>query len=292
MINGIYAATLSVLDKNLALNSEKTIKYAENLIEKGCHGVVFFGSTGQSQLISLSEKIQLINLLPKSNYRDKFIIGTGLNSLVDNINLIKIAKSNGFNKFLIMPPAYYKYSDDDVINFYSRIIDEINECKIILYNFEKLSGYKFSIDCVEELVKKFPSQIVGVKDSSYNLYENLKIKNFLIFPGSEAKLLKGLEKGSSGVISAVTNSTHFLARKVFDDFENKIPQTKNDQLIGVRETFDGYNLISALHSFHSIKDENYKNILPPLTLLSEQKLKELIEKLNKLKFISEKNLAA
>ena len=124
------------------------------------------------------------------------------------------------------------------------------------------------------------------------MYENLKIKNFLIFPGSEAKLLKGLEKGSSGVISAVTNSTHFLARKVFDDFENKIPQTKNDQLIGVRETFDGYNLISALHSFHSIKDENYKNILPPLTLLSEEKQKELIKKLNELKFTSEKNLAA
>ena len=80
--------------------------------------------------------------------------------------------------------------------------------------------------------------------------------------------------------------------KLISDFENKITQTKNDQLIGVRETFDGYNLISALHSFHSIKDENYKNILPPLTLLSEQKLKELIEKLNKLKFISKKNLAA
>jgi len=141
-------------------------------------------------------------------------------------------------------------------------------------------------------VESFPKNIIGVKDSSYNLYENLKIKNFLIFPGSEAKLLKGLEKGSSGVISAVTNSTHSLARKVFDDFENKMPQTKNDQLISVRETFDGYNLISALHSFHSIKDENYKNILPPLTLLSERKLRELIEKLNKLKFISEKNLAA
>jgi len=79
---------------------------------------------------------------------------------------------------------------------------------------------------------------------------------------------------------------------IYDDFENKMPQTKNDQLIGVRETFDGYNLISALHSFHSIKDENYKNVLPPLTLLSEQKLKELIEKLNKLKFNIEKNLAA
>jgi 4-hydroxy-tetrahydrodipicolinate synthase len=131
-----------------------------------------------------------------------------------------------------------------------------------------------------------------VKDSSYNLYENLKIKDFLVFPGSEAKLLKGLEKGSSGVISACTNTTHSLARKVFDDFENKKSQTKNELLKQVRQTFDGYNLISALHSYHSIKDENYKNILPPLTLLNEEKKKELIDKLNKLKFNSEKNLAA
>ena len=114
----------------------------------------------------------------------------------------------------------------------------------------------------------------------------------MVFPGSEAKLLKGLEHGCAGCISAVTNVTHSLARKVFDDFENQIPQTKNEQLKKVRETFDSYNLISALHSYHSIKDENYKNILPPLTLLSEEKQKELIEKLSKLKFNSKKNLAA
>ena len=60
-IKGIYAASLSILDENLALNIEKTIKHAENLINSGCHGVAMFGSTGQSQLISVSEKIQLIN---------------------------------------------------------------------------------------------------------------------------------------------------------------------------------------------------------------------------------------
>ena len=69
-IKGIFAATLSVLDKNLALDIKNTIKHAENVIEMGCHGVVF-GSTGQSQLVSLSEKIQLINNLPKSKYKDK-----------------------------------------------------------------------------------------------------------------------------------------------------------------------------------------------------------------------------
>ena len=290
---GVYAASLSVLNKDLTLNVEATISHAENLIKKGLHGCFFFGSTGMSQLISKNEKMELISKISTHKQRKHFYLGTGCNSLNENIELIKYASEFNFNTILLMPSAYYVgNSDEGVFEFYKKIISACPKIKIVIYNFQKLSGYIFSIDAITKLVKSFPKNIIGVKDSSYNLYENLKIKNFLIFPGSEAKLLKGLEKGSSGVISAVTNSTHFLARKVFDDFENKIPQTKNDQLIGVRETFDGYNLISALHSFHSIKDENYKNILPPLTLLSEQKLKELIEKLNKLKFISEKNLAA
>ena len=290
---GVYAASLSVLNKDLTLNVEATISHAENLIKNGLHGCFFFGSTGMSQLISKNEKMELISKISSHKQRKHFYLGTGCNSLNENIELIKYASEFNFNTILLMPSAYYVgNSDEGVFEFYKKIILACPKIKIVIYNFQKLSGYIFSIDAITKLVKSFPKNIIGVKDSSYNLYENLKIKNFLIFPGSEAKLLKGLEKGSSGVISAVTNSTHFLARKVFDDFENKIPQTKNDQLIGVRETFDGYNLISALHSFHSIKDENYKNILPPLTLLSEQKLKELIEKLNKLKFISEKNLAA
>lgn len=290
---GVYAASLSVLNKDLTLNVEATISHAENLIKNGLHGCFFFGSTGMSQLISKNEKMELISKISTHKQRKHFYLGTGCNSLNENIELIKYASEFNFNTILLMPSAYYVgNSDEGVFEFYKKIISACPKIKIVIYNFQKLSGYIFSIDAITKLVKSFPKNIIGVKDSSYNLYENLKIKNFLIFPGSEAKLLKGLEKGSSGVISAVTNSTHFLARKVFDDFENKIPQTKNDQLIGVRETFDGYNLISALHSFHSIKDENYKNILPPLTLLSEQKLKELIEKLNKLKFISEKNLAA
>ena len=283
-IKGIYAAGLSVLDNNLALDIKNTIKHAENVIDMGCHGVVFFGSTGQSQLISLSEKIQLINELPNSKYKTKFIIGTGLNSLIDTINLIKISKSMGFNNFLIMPPAYYKYSDEEVINFYSKIINEINDCKIILYNFEKLSGYKFSVQCVENLVKKFPNQIIGVKDSSYNLFETLKIKNFSIFPGSEAKLLKGLELGCDGIITATTNITGHLAREIYDNFNNNLSVTSNKNLCDIRMSFDKYNLISSLHTLMAQKNSIYKNLLPPLKLLDEFEKKDLLSNLKKLNF--------
>lgn len=284
MIKGIFAATLSLLDENLALNCKKTISHAENIIDNGCHGVVFFGSTGQSQLISLSEKIQLINHLPNSKYKEKFIIGTGLNSLSDTINLMKISKTLNFDKFLIMPPAYYKYGDEEVINFYTKIINEIGECNIILYNFEKLSGYKFSINCVEKLVDKFPKQIIGVKDSSYNLYENLKINNFSVMPGSESKLLKGLELGCTGIITATANITSALAKEVYDNFFNTSSQDLNKKLCDVRATFDKYNLIAGLHSFMSDKNEIYKNVLPPLKLLSETDKKELLSNLKKLDF--------
>jgi len=283
-IKGIYAAGMSVFNSDLSLNIKKTISHAEKIIDYGCHGVAIFGSTGQAQLISISEKISLLNELSKNKYKEKYLIGTGLNSLNETINLMKVANSLNFNDFLIMPPAYYKYGDKEVIEFYSRVVESVPDSKIILYNFEKLCGYKFSIECVEELVRKFPKHIVGVKDSSYNLYENLKIDNFSVLPGSESKLLKGLELGCAGIITATCNVTARLSRKVYDDFIEQKEQTKNEMLCDVRNTFEKFNLISGLHSFMSDENKIYKNVLPPVSILNEKDKLLLIEELNKLNF--------
>ena len=291
-ISGIYAASMSVLNSDLSLNVEKTILHAEKLIDQGCHGTAIFGSTGQAQLISISEKIKLLNALSESKYKYKHVIGTGLNSLNETINFMKIAVSLNFKKFLIMPPAYYNYQDSDVMNFYSKIIDTIPQSQIILYNFEKLCGYKFSIKCVENLVKKFPEQIVGVKDSSYNLFENLSIENFSVMPGSESKLLRGLEKGCSGIITATCNATAQLARKVYDDYQNDKEQSLNQKLIDVRKSFEKYNLISALHTLFSIDDKIYENLLPPLSLLNDTDKKNLMQNLKDLNFETKSQLAA
>ena len=110
-------------------------------------------------------------------------------------------------------------------------------------------------------------------------------------PGSETKLLKGLELGCSGIITATTNVTSALAREVYDNFVNKSPQHVNKKLCDVRLVFEKYNLISGLHSFMSEKNKIYKNVLPPLKLLSEIDKKELISNLKKLDF-DIKNLKA
>ena len=291
-IKGIYAAGMSVLNTDLSLNVEKTILHSEKIIDQGCHGVAIFGSTGQAQLIPISEKINLLNSLSLSRYKKKFLVGTGLNSLSETINLMRIALSLGFKQFLIMPPAYYKYSDKEVKDFYTRIVEAHPDSEIVLYNFEKLCGYKFSLDCIKELVGRFPNQIIGVKDSSYNLYENLKLENFSILPGSELKLLKGLELGCTGIITATCNVTAQLSRKVYDDFFAGNKQTHNHKLCEVRGSFDNYNLISGLHSYYSKGDIIYKNILPPLSLLNGKDEKNLLDSLNNLNFTMDSNMAA
>ena len=283
-IQGIYAASLSVFNEDLSLNLDKTLKHADFLINNGCHGVVLLGSTGQSQLVSLSEKIKLINYLSKSRNHKKFIIGTGVNSLGDTINLINISMSLNFNYFLIMPPAYYKYSDKDVIKYFTKIIENTKDCKIILYNYEKLSGYKFSLYCIKDLKKNFPHQIIGIKDSTYNIYKDYKDNNLSIFLGSEEKLHEGLKIGCHGIISATCNVTSILARKVYDDFKNNIDQSKNEKLCNVRNVFEKFNLISSLHSYMSNYDPIFKNVLPVIDLLSKSEEKKLFEDLENLDF--------
>jgi 4-hydroxy-tetrahydrodipicolinate synthase len=292
LLKGIFAASISILNDDLSLNNSKTIDHCEKLIENGCHGIVVFGSTGQAQLISVSEKIKFLNELSKSKYKEKFIIGTGLNSLSESINLMKVSTTLCFNRFLIMPPAYYKYGHAEVINFYSKIVEAVPDSEIVLYNFEKLCGYKFDIATIKNLVKKFPRQIIGIKDSTYNIFEELKLENFSILPGSETKLIKGLKIGCSGIITATCNVTAELSRKVYDDFIKDKSTKDNQKLCDVREAFDKYNLISGLHSYYSAKNKIYKNILPPLKLLEQNDYQDLIKNLSSLNFKSNSLMAA
>lgn len=283
-IQGIYAAALSVFNDDLSLNVDLTVKHANFLIENGCHGVVLLGSTGQSQLISIGEKIRLINSVAVNKNYKKFIIGTGLNSLNDTTNLMHIAISQNLKYFLIMPPAYYNYSDKDVINYFAKIFERIDNCKVILYNYEKLCGYKFSVECIKQLKDQFPKQIIGVKDSTGNIFNNIKLNNFAVLLGTEENLMNSLKMGCHGVISATCNVTSYIARKVYDDFNNDKNSSLNEKLSLIRKAFNNFDLVSGLHTYLSKKDPKFKNVLPILDLLNKNQEKKLFEELDKLDF--------
>ena len=239
------------------------------------------------------EKKEFIDSLSKENFKEKIIIGTSCNSLNDTIDIMRHSVKNGFKNFLIMNVAYYKNEDNGVFNFYKNIIRSIPESKIILYNYSKLSGYAFTKEITKKLLDHYPKNIIGMKDSTGNLWDNFKSKNFSMFVGSEKLLLDNLKIGGAGCISATTNITGILAKKVFDDFKKTKDSKEIDKLKKIRTIFDETgNLVSAVHTLKSIENLNFKNLLPPLELLSEEKKNKMLKKLKEFNFINKKNQAA
>ena len=292
-LDGIFAAVASVLKADLSLDIKETLNHAKkNLDEKGI-GSAFFGSTGCGQLISVREKKEFINVLSKENFKEKILIGTSCNSLNDTINIMEHSVKNGFKNFLIMNVAYYKNEDNGVFNFYKNIIKSVPTSRIILYNYSKLSGYTFTAEVTKKLINHFPENIIGMKDSTGNLWSNFKSKNFAMFVGTEKNLLDNLKIGGAGCISATTNVTGSIAKKVFNDFKKNKDPNENDKLKKLRTVFDETgNLLSAVHTLKSLENSAFKNLLPPLELLNEEKKNEMIKKLKELNFLSKKNIAA
>ena len=291
--NGIFAAVTSVLKADLSLDIKGTISHAKKNLDDNGVGSAFFGSTGCGQLISVKEKKEFIDSLSKENFKEKIIIGTSCNSLNDTIDIMRHSVKNGFKNFLIMNVAYYKNEDNGVFNFYKNIIRSIPESKIILYNYSKLSGYAFTKEITKKLLDHYPKNIVGMKDSTGNLWDNFKSKNFSMFVGSEKLLLDNLKIGGAGCISATTNITGILAKKVFDDFKKTKDSKEIDKLKKIRTIFDETgNLVSAVHTLKSIENLNFKNLLPPLELLSKEKKNKMLKKLKEFNFINKKNQAA
>ena len=290
---GVFAAAISVLKADLSLDIKETINHAKQNLDRNGVGSAFFGSTGCGQLISISEKKAFIDVLSKENFKEKILIGTSCNSLNDTVNIMQHSIKAGLKNFLIMNVAYYKNDDNGVYNFYKHIIASAPLSKIILYNFSKLSGYTFTAEVTKKLITNFPKNIVGMKDSTGNLWNNFKAKNFSMFVGSEKKLLDGLKIGAAGCISATTNVTGSLAKKVYDDFHKSKDSSSDKKLKALRTVFDETgNLISALHTLKSLENKIYKNMLPPLEILSEEKKIEMLKKLKDLNFLNKKNIAA
>ena len=296
LMSGVYAPVMTPYNVDLSIDHERLFLHCSWLISQGC-GLAIFGTNSEANSLSVGERLDVLDILVGRGLNPKKMLpGTGCCSIIDSAVLTTKAIKLGCSGVLMLPPFYYKdVSDDGIFKNFSEIIERVGDSrlKIFLYHFPQMSGLHLSVEVIERLVKAFPDSIVGMKDSTGNLWDNFKAKNFSMFVGSEKKLLNGLKMGAAGCISATTNVTGLVAKKVFDDFHRSGDSSSDTKLKALRTVFDETgNLISALHSLKSLEKEIYKNMLPPLEMLSEEKKKEMLKKLKNLNFLPNKNIAA
>jgi len=300
-IHGTFCAALTPLRTDYTINKELFFEHCNNLLLDGLDGLAIFGTTGEGNSLGVQEKIEAINYLIDNNISpDKLVPGTGLCSIKDTVIYSKEIAKLKVKAILVLPAFYDKnVSNEGIIEFYKRVVEEVgdSDLKYILYNIPQVSGVSISFEVIEQLIKLFPNNVVGMKESSGNLDNMLKItkyfNDFSLFSGSDSLALKVCKRGGAGAITATSNISGKLLCYIINNYKKEL-EIENFQLLQklqeqIRETSLTHEPISTLKAFLSVKNnnENWNRANPPLIKISHPKdnktvmsLIELVKKMD------------
>lgn len=252
---------------------------------QGCDGVVLFGTTGEANSFSVSERRHLLDQLASRDVDlTKIIVGTGCSAMSDTVELTRHATDLSCPGVLLLPPFYYKtVSDDGLFRFVSKVVEQVDRdsMRALLYHFPKMAGIGWSVHLTQRLKAAFPDIIAGIKDSSGDT-DNLtlycrEIDDFAVFAGSEALLSYAIEEGAVGCISATANLTSRLIRSVLDGEKGEA-----ERMIRTRKALEAVPLIPMIK--HLLADatgeEAWRALRPPLMKLSsahELRLQQILD---------------
>ena len=292
MITGTFCASLTPFNDDLSINSEVLFNHCKEIINKGADKIAIFGTTGEANLISSNTKMNTLEVLIQKGFDSSNLLpGTGLVSLKETITFSKFASDNNMAGVLLLPSYYYKNpTDEGLIDYFSRIVEEVgnSDFKYLLYHIPQISGVGINLNVIENLIKKYPKNIVGIKDSSNDL-DNMKkminsFPNFSVFSGSDSLAMEVMRLGGGGAITATANLSAPLLSKIVkyanDSSKNEIVNKMHILQDQIRKLVFSQEQISFMKAVLNILNQSnhWINIMPPLQPLKDFKNNQNISK--------------
>ena len=282
---GVNAAVLTAMRADLTVDLDRTAAHCHWLLANGCNGLAVMGTTGEANSLGITERLALLDGLVARGVPGAMMLpGTGTTAITDTVLLTQKAREIGCRGALLLPPFYYKGpSDDGLLAYFSEVFDRVGGgISIYLYNFPQQSAIPFSVDFFARLLKKYPTQFKGVKDSSGN-FENGKSyveafarDGFEVYAGDDTLLLPLLKLGGAGCITAAGNMNSAAAAKVYANWDNQTGESEAAILAATRKAAISVPLIPGLKALKARQtgDGGWLNIRPPhLKLTAEQQTK-------------------
>lgn len=288
LFKGCGTAISTPFDEN-GVNVKEFQKLINNQIENGVDSIIVCGTTGESSTMTEEEKeIAITCAVKTSNGRIPIIAGTGGNNTLKVIENCKKAESLGVDGLLIVTPYYNKCTQQGLIEHY-KIIAKNTSLPIILYNVPSRTGVNILPATCLELSKI--DNIVAIKEASGNISQVAEIAhlcgdNLHIYSGNDDQILPILSLGGLGVISVLSNIkpkyTHEMIENFFNGNISEATQMQLNAIPLINALFSEVNPIPVKSALNYI---GYNFGIPrlPLTKMSTEKEKILIEEISKLK---------
>ena len=209
---GIYPALVTPFDEKEELSVKSLETLVKKLISQGVTGLFAGGSTGEFPLLSLEERKTLFQVVSEAAGPDVVKIAhIGAGSTKNSIHLAEFAGELGYSAVSSVPPGYFKFSPEEIIQYYRDITSAV-KMPLIIYNIPGLTGVEHGAPEYRELFEN--EWIQGIKHTSWNLFFlqvlREKYPDLTILNGFDELMLPALTAGADGGIGSTYN---FMAGK-------------------------------------------------------------------------------
>jgi 4-hydroxy-tetrahydrodipicolinate synthase len=285
-ITGVLSPVVTPFKPDLSPDTERFVSQCKWLIANNV-GLAVFGTNSEANSLAADERMEL---LAAGIDPARMMPGTGCCALTDSVRLTAHAVKLGCAGALMLPPFYYKgVSDEGLFRNYAEIVERVGDARlqIYLYHIPQVSQVPISLKLIERLLKAYPKNIAGTKDSSGDwnntkaTLDNFAKDGFDVFPGSETFLLAGMRNGGKGCISATANVNPAAIHKLYANWQSADADKLQAELDQVRGIFQKYPMIPAMKRAiaHWGGHEGWATVRPPLVEVDTEQSKALIAEL-------------
>ncbi|KAJ8110975.1 hypothetical protein OPT61_g6317 [Boeremia exigua] len=254
LVPGIYVPTVAFFDPATDdVDVETVASHAVRLAKAGVAGITTQGSNGEAVHLSHKERNLITSTTRKALDAAGFenmpvIVGCGVQSTRECIELCEEAASAGGDYALVLPPAYYQglFSKDTVKEFF-RDVATASPIPILIYNYPgAVAGLDLNSDVIIELAQH--PNIVGCKLTCGNTGKLNRIaaatnavtvsshgSGFMCMGGSVDFTLQTLVGGGSGIIGGMANIAPKTCVKLVELFKaGKLAEAQKLQAVVAR----------------------------------------------------------
>ncbi len=289
-MSGVLSPVVTPFKADLSPDPERFVRQCRWLLSQNC-GLAVFGTNSEANSLSVDEKIDLLDALVDAGLdTSRMMPGTGACALPDAVRMTAHAVERGCAGVLMLPPFYYKgVSDEGLFRSYSEVIQRVGDPKlrIYLYHIPPVAQVPITLSLIERLLKAYPDTVVGIKDSSgdwSNMEAVLKrFPGFAMFAGNETVLLRNMQNGGAGCISATANINPAAIADLAVNWQAPDARAMQDKMNDLRLAMQEFPMIPALKAAvaHYSGDREWARVRPPLVELSAEQNSALLVELEK-----------
>ena len=200
----ILPAMITPMKPNGDVDFEAAQKLAKQLVADGADGLVVNGTTGESPVTHMDEKVDLVRAV-KEVVDVPVISGAGSNDTAHTVRMVEQTQEAGADAVLVVMPYYSRPSQAGVVGHY-KAVDENTDKPIIVYDVPSRTGLKVKVETYDRLAEL--DHVVAVKDATGDLaaaVEKQQRTGLAWYSGDDGLFLPFLSIGAVGIISVIAH---------------------------------------------------------------------------------------